>query len=253
MSVVQLPVRAVLLDVDDTLLDTTAAMYAAATAAVAAVWPSRSPAWHAQAGVRFRHDPGGYFRRYTAGELDFGQMRSSRLAEVAEHHGLELPAGATETFEEVFRPEFLRHQRRYDDVLPFLDTCAAAGLLVGALTNSSAAATTPKLVANELAGRFAVVVTRDTCGIGKPDPKVFRHACDQLGVAPADTAYIGDEWAADVEGSRGAGLQPIWMRRGGDDGAAEAAAVPVITSLAGLRVGAGGLEVLDLGAAAPTG
>lgn len=253
VNAVRLPVRAVLLDVDDTLLDTTSAMYAAATAAIAAVWPGQDPAWHRAAGVRFRHDPGGYFVRYTAGELDFVQMRSSRLAEVAAHHGLDLPSGAVEMFEDTFRPEFLRNQRRYDDVLPFLDACRGAGLLVGALTNSSEAATTPKLLANELTDRFAVVVTRDTCGFGKPDPRVFRHACAQLGAAPAETAYIGDEWAPDIDGARGAGLQPVWLRRGGDDGVAPAADVPVITSLAELRVAAAAIEVLDLGAAAPTG
>lgn len=248
-----LPVRAVLLDVDDTLLDTTTAMYAAAAAGLAAVWPERPDRWTVEAGVRFRHDPGGYFARYTAGELDFARMRALRLAEVADHYGLELPAEASDVFEASFRPAFLAHQHRYDDVLPFLDECERAGLRVGALTNSSQAATEPKLVANDLADRFAVLVTRDTCGVGKPDPRVFEHACAQLGVQPSETAYIGDEWEADIAGSRGAGLQPIWLRRGAQDAPGTDDAVPLVTSLEQVRPVAGGLDVPDLGWAAPTG
>lgn len=248
-----LPVRAVLLDVDDTLVDTTNAMYAAAAAGVAALWPERDADWHTEAGIRFRHDPGGHFARYTAGELGFGQMRASRLAEVAQHYGLELAAGAAETFEAAFRPTFLAHQHRFDDVLPFLDACDEWGLPVGAVTNSSEAATTPKLVANGLTDRLAVVVTRDSLGYGKPDPRVFRSACDQLGCDPAQTAYIGDEWEADIEGARRAGLHPIWLRRDGVTATGDADDVPLITSLDQLSPTAGGLQVLDLGRAAPTG
>ena len=245
--------RAVLLDVDDTLLDTTNAMYAAAAAALAALWPERDASWHTEAGIRFRHDPGGHFARYTAGELRFEQMRALRLAEVAQHYGLELAAGAAETFEAAFRPAFLEHQHRYDDVLPFLDACEESGIRVGALTNSSQAATTPKLVANCLTDRLAVVVTRDSLGFGKPDPRVFRSACERLGCEPGGTAYIGDEWEADIEGARSAGLHPIWLRRDGVTATGEGADVPLITSLEQLSVTADGLDVLDLGCAAPTG
>lgn len=248
-----LPVHAVLVDIDDTLLDTTAAMHAAGRSAMAAVWPAQPPDWHVEAGMRFRRDPGGYFHRYISGELDFMQMRSRRLAEVAEHYQMELPAGAAELFEGTFRPHFLQHQLRYDDVLPFLAACRTAGLVVGALTNASAAVTEPKLAANELADSFTVVVTRDTLGFGKPDPQVFRQACKQLGSEPAETAYIGDEWAADIEGSRGAGLHPIWIQRGATCPLLKAEDVPVITSLDQLRPGDGLLELLDLGAARSTG
>lgn len=249
----RLPVHALLFDIDDTLLDTTTAMYAAGASAAAAVWPSEPAAWHTEAGARFRHDPGGFFHRYIAGELDFRQMRSSRLAEVAEHYEVDLPTGAIDVFEGTFRPHFLQHQLRYDDVLPFLAACRAEGLAVGALTNASADVTGPKLATNQLADSFAVVITRDTCGFGKPDPRVFQHACEQLGVEPADTAYIGDEWAADVAGSRDAGLHPIWIRRGGAGQSPAPEDVPVITSLDQLRPGAGFLEVLDLGATRSTG
>ncbi|NHN54486.1 HAD-IA family hydrolase [Calidifontibacter sp. DB0510] len=217
------PLRAVLLDIDDTLLDTTSAMLAGGRAAMAAVWPGHEPQWYADASARFRVDPGGFFRRYTAGELDFEQMRGARLAEVAEHVGEEVPDGALTVYENAFRPAFHDAQRVYQDVPDFLSRCATAGLAVGALTNSSADATQLKFDALGIREWFQVVVTRDTLGFGKPDARVFEHACAALGAAPEETAYVGDELVSDALGARDAGLVSWWLRR---PRGSEAASVP---------------------------
>ncbi|MEL6345076.1 MAG: HAD-IA family hydrolase, partial [Myxococcota bacterium] len=41
--------------------------------------------------------------------------------------------------------------------------------------------------------------------IEKPDPRIFRFACDQLGVAPEQAIHMGDSVRSDVEGARRAG------------------------------------------------
>jgi putative hydrolase of the HAD superfamily len=253
MTSVQLPVSAILLDVDDTLVDTTAAMNGAGAIGMAAVWPEHDAQWHAPAAARFRSDPGGFFRRYITGELDFETMRARRLAEVGDAYGVPVPTGALEKFEAAFRPAFIARQHRFDDVLPFLRECGSAGVAVGALTNSSTEATLPKLEVTGLADRFATLVTRDTLGFGKPDARVFEAACERLGSEPARTAYIGDEWEADIVGAMGAGLQPIWLRRDGRAVATGSVDVPFITSLAELSPTADGLVVPDLGATPSTG
>lgn len=253
MSGVRLRVTAVLLDVDDTLVDTTTAMKTAGAVGMAAVWPEQDPHWHAQAAARFRNDPGGFFRRYIAGELEFEAMRAHRLAEVGAAHDLTVPPCAFETFEAAFRPEFVARQHRFDDVLPFLQECATAGIAVGALTNSSTSATVPKLEVTDLADRFDTLVTRDTLGFGKPDARVFWTACERLGSEPTRTAYIGDEWEADIVGARGAGLLPIWLRRDGQVEVTESADVPFVTSLAQLSPVTDGLDIPDLGGAPSTG
>jgi FMN phosphatase YigB (HAD superfamily) len=45
--------------------------------------------------------------------------------------------------------------------------------------------------------------------VWKPDPQVFVHACGQVGVEPAESAYVGDNWFADVVGAKAAGLTPV--------------------------------------------
>ncbi len=43
----------------------------------------------------------------------------------------------------------------------------------------------------------------------KPDSKIFILACERADVKPAETVYVGDNYYADVIGSRRAGLQPV--------------------------------------------
>ncbi|TWE12207.1 HAD family hydrolase [Rudaeicoccus suwonensis] len=242
-----MPIRAVLLDIDDTLLDTTTAMVEAGAIAMAAVWPDEDPAWRLTASRRFRSDPGRFFARFTRGELDFERMRRLRLEEVALATGRVLPADGHASYERAYGPAFAASQRLYDDVLPFLARCSAEGIAVAALTNSSQSATDPKLQATGLVGRLGPVVTRDTLGFGKPDPRVFARACDLVEVAPGETAYVGDEFEADVLGSMAAGLAPVWLRRprsgenahvpdGGVPDLAAPAGVPVIASLTELEL-----------------
>lgn len=253
-----LPVEAVLLDLDDTLLDTTTAMIAAGQAGMTAVWPGEDDAWYETAARVFRADPGGHFRRYTAGESDFAAMRAARLADVAQAMGRALPDDAPAVYESSFGPQLRANVRLFDDVTAFLDGCVEVGLAVGLLTNSGSPLTAHKLAATGLESRFGVVHTRDTLGFGKPDARVFAMACSVLGVPAERTAYIGDELAADVEGSAAAGLYPVWLRRVRSHTASSApdaqladsaapAQVPVIESLARLRPTSAGLQVADLG------
>lgn len=206
--------RAVLLDVDDTLLDTTAAIVTAASVAMAALWPHLDPRQAREAALRFRTDPGGAFRRFTEGSISFEQMRGERLGEVADHAGLILRAGSLDRFEAAYRPAFLDAQRVFADVPAFLSTCRETGLAVGALTNSSGSVTADKLDRVGGAGWFDVVITRDTLGFGKPDPRVFAHACSALRLPAQEVLMVGDEWEPDVLGALDAGLQACWLIRG---------------------------------------
>ena len=45
--------------------------------------------------------------------------------------------------------------------------------------------------------------------IWKPDPGLFEHALRRAKLSPADVIYVGDNYYADVVGSRAAGLTPV--------------------------------------------
>ena len=54
-----------------------------------------------------------------------------------------------------------------------------------------------------------IVVDSAEVGIEKPDPAIFLAATERLGLAPAESAYVGDIYEIDIQGARAAGLEPI--------------------------------------------
>lgn len=206
-------IRALVLDVDDTIVDTRAAMTEAGTVAAAALWPEVDV--HRDMAARYYDDPGRWFHRFAAGEVSVEAMRLGRLRDVAEAFAVELPTDALDRYLAAYVPAFRRAQRLFDDVPDLLAAADEAGIRVALLTNSTTFDTSIKLEALRLAERFAdVVVTTDTLGFGKPDRRVYLEACRLVEVEPASAVCIGDSLEWDVLGAVRAGLRAIWLDRG---------------------------------------
>lgn len=211
----RMPLRGLLLDIDDTLLTTRVAMSTAVAVAVHDLWPDLPEGAPERAAHRFAQDPTGIFDRYVAGRLTFEEMRLARVADAAALLGRVVPPDAEVRWRAAFDAAFLSRLELFRDVATALDRAASAGLQVGALTNSSGPYTARKLAAVGLGETFGVVVSRDTLGVGKPSPEVFHHAVSLLGLAPGDCAHVGDELVIDAVGAQEAGLTAIWLRRDG--------------------------------------
>jgi len=57
----------------------------------------------------------------------------------------------------------------------------------------------------------SVVVDSGAVGSEKPDPGIFTHALDVLGVEPHRAVHVGDMVHADVAGARAAGVRPVHL------------------------------------------
>jgi putative hydrolase of the HAD superfamily len=53
------------------------------------------------------------------------------------------------------------------------------------------------------------VIDSHVFGVEKPDPRIFHHVSDLLGLPPERCVYVGDTVRYDVMGARGAGFQPL--------------------------------------------
>ncbi|MDQ7996245.1 MAG: HAD family hydrolase [Luteibacter sp.] len=53
-------------------------------------------------------------------------------------------------------------------------------------------------------------------GVAKPDKRIFLAAADALGVAPEDVLHVGDDPLLDVIGAREAGMRTVWLNRHGE-------------------------------------
>jgi putative hydrolase of the HAD superfamily len=208
--------QAVLLDVDDTLVDTRGA-FRAAIASVVATWLPHLDADSREAAVqRWALDPGGHFRAYTRGEVDFETQRRRRAEDLHEAFGgPALDDAAARRWDAGYEDAFRRAWRPCADAPQFLAAVRAAGLAMAAVTNMLTSYQVAKLEAVALAGFLEAVIGLDVVGVGKPDPRLFLHACGLLGVEPGEAAYVGDELDVDARAARDAGLLGVWLDRHG--------------------------------------
>lgn len=109
---------------------------------------------------------------------------------------------------------------------------------VGLVTNGGPEMQWDKLRTLGLADAFEVIVFaghhNEEWGHvpAKPDPEPFRVACDALGVAPEQTAHVGNAPEADVAGAATAGLTSVLV--GGRSPAAHASPDHAVGSVADL-------------------
>jgi putative hydrolase of the HAD superfamily len=109
------------------------------------------------------------------------------------------------------------HERRnryvpFPDVKPCLDRLAVDYRL-GVVTNGPCDLQCAKLDASELRGYFGAVLISRQVGILKPDPGIFGLALDQLGTRPQDAVFVGDTPKTDIVGAHSAGMKAIWLNR----------------------------------------
>jgi putative hydrolase of the HAD superfamily len=81
------------------------------------------------------------------------------------------------------------------------------GLRVGALTNNWAREDTDP-GPHRLRPHFDVVIESQAVGMRKPDPRIYQLACRELGVLPAETAFL-DDIGLNLKSARALGLHTI--------------------------------------------
>lgn len=208
-------VKAVVFDIDDTICDSAGAFATGIRLVVDRYMPGLPEPQVQRAIEIWRADPNKHYRRYTRGECTFDEQRFARANELNEEFG-----GPQITWDEylnewkpLFWNAFCSHWKAHPDVRPCLDLLESHGFRLGALSNASAELQTRKLMACGCVDDVPLLVTMDTFGFGKPDPRVFQEAAHRLELLPDEVAYVGDEFDIDAQAACKAGLHGFWIDR----------------------------------------
>lgn len=204
MLMSQLPIKAVLFDLDDTL------------------WPIAPVIDRAELLMHnwlVEHVP------EVAQRYNIEQLRAHRLDLLAQqpHYQINLSALRHAALREIFEAHsadvnqvdaamtvFLQARHAitlYDDVRPTLSRLHGQ-MTLGVVSNG-----VTDLETIGLAHYFSVALAAHRFGVCKPDVAIFHAACDALNIAPAQAIYVGDDLECDVVGAQNAGLQAVWINR----------------------------------------
>lgn len=196
--------RAILFDLDQTLLDFDRAQRVALRRALR----DFSLPFSALALPTFRRINDELWAQYRRGEIaqdDLAVERFRRLLRFLEAD----PRPASRLSE-----SFLDHLGTRGDRLPgcrVLLARLARRHRLGVVTNGIDRVQRSRLKAAALPRFFGVVVTSEGCGFAKPDPRILHIALEALRVRPEDALYVGDDPATDGEAAARAGVAFCWM------------------------------------------
>jgi putative hydrolase of the HAD superfamily len=197
-------IRAVFLDVDDTLVDYAPAARAAFATALGDDAPYEQ--W-----LTLDH-----YERWLAGEFDdFVAFREGRMRDFLAGLGRDADVDRATALERNRFDSLADHYTLFDDVLPLLDALRSKGIRTGLITNNESVHQRDKLARVGLDRLVDVIVISDEVGVAKPDRAIFDHALGLLGVEPGQAMHVGDNIGADAAGAHRAGLRAVWLDRPG--------------------------------------
>jgi putative hydrolase of the HAD superfamily len=105
--------------------------------------------------------------------------------------------------------------RLFPDSLSCLTELRRRGIPLALVTNGDAVQQRDKIERHDLARFFDAILVEGEFGTGKPDAAVYRHVLKALGLDPDDAMMVGDNLEWDVGAPQRLGLTGVWMDRGG--------------------------------------
>jgi putative hydrolase of the HAD superfamily len=97
-----------------------------------------------------------------------------------------------------------------EDVLPALQTLKNAGFTLGVVSNREESFY-EYLAMLDLHQYFDLMLAAGEINAWKPEPEIFEYALQQLNISANQAIYVGDNYFADIVGSREAGLLPVLL------------------------------------------
>lgn len=122
-----------------------------------------------------------------------------------------------EIFEKHYDSVVSKESHPYPGVVEGLEAMKAAGFRLACITNKVARFTIPLLKDTGLYDFFEIVLSGDSLPKKKPDPLPLLHACEHFGIKPPEMLLIGDS-INDVQAARAAGCAVFCVPYGYNEG-----------------------------------
>jgi putative hydrolase of the HAD superfamily len=205
--------RAILLDLDDTILDDTGGLISSwrdACVAHRGTMNGLEPDAVFEAIDRTREwywsDP----ERHRAGRLELQRARGEVVRLALADLGVDDPELARRIGDTYHA---LRDQsiRPFDEAVATVRWMREQGCRLALLTNGGSPGQRAKINRFDLASLFDSILVEGEVGFGKPDPRIYTRALRELDAAADQAWMVGDNLEWDVAGPQREGIAGIWI------------------------------------------
>ncbi|PGW35550.1 2-haloalkanoic acid dehalogenase [Bacillus cereus] len=82
---------------------------------------------------------------------------------------------------------------------------------IGIITNGSTHRQKAKIINTNLNNYFDTIIISEEVGLSKPDKRIFELALNKLNVQPENTLFVGDDLEEDIAGCQNANIKGVWF------------------------------------------
>ncbi|NIK76799.1 putative hydrolase of the HAD superfamily [Paenibacillus castaneae] len=193
-----MPIKAVLFDLDGTLLDRDTSL-----ALFVHNQYNRLPQLH-------EIDKGEYMRSFIALDNHGYVWKDKVYQQLIEEFSIKGLSWEELLHDYVNR--FKEHCVGYPNLMSMLNQLKISHIKIALVSNGFGQFQFDNFIALGIDHFFDEVLISEWEGIRKPDPAIFLRALSKLGVSPNEALFIGDHPENDIQASRNTGMRAIWKR-----------------------------------------
>lgn len=198
-------IEALILDLDDTLVQESAARRAAARSLLEFLSTSEDEEQFIR---RWSAATVKHFDRYLRGEISFDEQRRCRARECVSEAMTDRDA---DRLFEKYALDYERNWQLFPDVEPFISRHVAMPMVL--ITNGQSIQQRAKARAVGLEPKVRGMAISEEIGFAKPAPEIFLAASKVAGVDPQKCLCVGDNLATDVRGAQAVGMTAVLLDR----------------------------------------
>lgn len=117
-----------------------------------------------------------------------------------------------QTLLEDYEKNFIHYCVPFPHLQTTLTTLKTAGYLLGLITNGREKFQQLTIQGLSIQEYFDIILISETEKIRKPEAEIFLRALHKLGVKPQESIFVGDHPIVDVMGAKNVGMKAVWKR-----------------------------------------
>lgn len=152
------------------------------------------------------------YEKYHNGEISFDELRIERMKGLFSNYSINI---SNEDAQKKFKNYLNIYEKNwilFDDAKEALEELKKRYKLV-ILSNGDGKQQRKKIEHTGLKKYFSNIVISSEVGYSKPEKEIFEIACKEVNLNPENCVMIGDKYKADIEGAINAGMHGIWVNR----------------------------------------
>lgn len=152
------------------------------------------------------------YEKYHKGEISFEELRTKRMKELFTNYSINISKEDAKNKFKDYQKIYEKNWILFDDAEEALKTLKSKYKLV-ILSNGDGKQQRKKIEYTGLNKYFTNIVISSEVGYSKPEKEIFDIACRMVNLEPKNCVMIGDKYKVDIEGAINAGMHGIWVNR----------------------------------------